>query len=688
MSSGRVQLAAVGIQDDFLTGDPEVSYFTKKYARHTKFALEVIEATFDQQGFDFGSFITCKIPRNGQLIRGMYLKLVLPDLQPSSYGYTDSIGNAIIEHADLLIGGKVVERINGEYMQIYSQSFLGESQQNALTYLIGDTKKGLGGLGPASTSTTDTENYYGPYPRTMMVPLPFYFHRSDSLAIPLCALSRQEVEVQIKLRPLNQLIAYGTPTAGTLVLWQQYAITAKRFAYVTWMPFSLMFVLLNLTGTVYIYNANNTSLVPVLVSPLKAFTCSGICELDIPVVLAVSSAACASPVVYSSTNVFGYYRPVVGVSTDVGYNGIASDGAENALAITKRNEIALIIFTPGVPAPTDVFVIETLRTFVTVAWSAQNSLYILGTSEPSLYSFDPLTPAVEPALFSAGDGPYFLDYTPAGSYLSDSTPIAWDGADLFSNTTVTTNSATLETQVVPAFTTSIAWSPLFRQTMIVGDYGGFYIGVEPLLGGAVTVVKGSRPLQASLPVEYVFLGDDEIAMFQNTKMDYIITQIQQDQVYVPAGVTSVPIRLNGVNPARELFIVIQDESVVAANDLFNFKNTWTNMDQLQSLRLDFNGETILSDAIADELYLSILTFLNCHTRVPESYVYCLPFAIDPENDRPTGQVNLSRIQNKMMYLTLTENPGARRVRVFTKSFNILRIQCGLAGVMFMDNNSY
>ena len=686
MSSGRVQLAAVGIQDDFLTGDPEVSYFVKKYARHTKFALEVIESTFDQQGFDFGSFITCKIPRNGQLIRGMYLKLVLPDLRPSTYGYTDSIGNAIIEYADLLIGGKVIERINGEYMQIYSQSFLGESQQGALTYLIGDTKKGLGGLGPASTSQTVTENYYGPYPRTMMVPLPFYFHRSDSLAIPLCALTRQEVEVQIKVRPLNQLIAYGTPTSGTLVSWQQYAITAKQFTYVTWFPFSLMFMLMNLTGTVYIYNDNNTSLVPILVSSLKAFTCCGICELDIPVVIAVSSAACASPVVYSATNVFGYYRPVVGVSTNVGYNGIASDGAENALAITKRNEITLIIFTTGNPVPT-VSVIPTAHTFVTVAWSAQNNLYILGTSEgPNLYSFDPTAPA-EPILFAAGKGPYYIDYTP-GQYLSDATPIAWDGNQLYSNTTVTTNSVTLATQVVPAFTTSIAWSPLFKQSMIVGNYGGFYIGVEPLLGGGVVDVRGSHPLQASLPVEYIFLGDDEVALFQNSKVDYIITQIQQNQVHVPPGITSVPIRLEFNNAVKELFIVIQDESVIASNDLFNYRNTWTNMDQLQSLRLDFNGETIVSDAIADELYLSILQFLNNHTRTPDIYAYNYSFAIDPENHLPTGSVNMSRIQNKMMYLTLTENPNGRNVRVYAKSFNILRIQCGLAGVMFTDQNSF
>jgi len=66
----------------------------------------------------------------------------------------------------------------------------------------------------------------------------------------------------------------------------------------------------------------------------------------------------------------------------------------------------------------------------------------------------------------------------------------------------------------------------------------------------------------------------------------------------------------------------------------------------------------------------------------------LPFAIDPENDLPTGQINMSRILNKIMYLTMTQNPNARNVRVYAKGFNILRIQNGLAGLLFTDNNFY
>jgi len=675
MSSGRVQLAAVGIQDEFLTGSPEVTYFIKRFSRYTKFALETLDNTFDQQAIDFGSFITCTVPRKGQLIRGMYLKLVLPDLLPPTYGYTDAIGNAIVEHADLLIGGKVVERINGEYMQIYAQTFLGESQQTALKYLTGDTKAGLGGLGPASTNQTATAPFFGPYPRTLLVPLPFYFHRSESLAVPLCALTRQEVEIHVKLRPLEQLIAFGTPSAGQLISWQPLTITSIKFSRVTWLQNSLAFALMDESPVVRVFNPNSVSLIPIDVSPWSTFKCVGICDLPDPIVVAVSSAPCPAPITFSSTNIFGIFQPVPTDLSDLTFRDVASDGRANVIALATTQEIVWMQFPQG--AAWTVTRVPTSSAFVTVTWNPSTSQFLFGTDDPNIYDFDMSTQTF--SLLYPGAGPYYQDP------LSDTVPFAWDEGNVFSNIAVTSNlSDASQTQAVPAFTRDIAWSPLFKKFMIVGDYGGFWIGTEPDPLGA-QAVTASGPLQVTLPVEYVFLGDDEVYQIQNAKVDYVITQLQQYQGYVQPGVTSVPMRLQFTNPVKELFLVIQDQTVLQNNDWFNYKNTWMNGDQLATLRLDFNGETILSDVIADELYLSILQFLQGHTRVPEAYVYNLSFSIDPENHLPTGQINFSRIANQNMYLTTTENPNARVIRILAKSYNILRVQCGLAGLLFTDN---
>ena len=209
MSSGRIQLTTIGLQDEFLTGTPDVTYFIKKFNRNTKFALETLEVPFFQTGINFGSWVNVIVPRNGQLIRNLYLKLVLPPL--SVGGYTNGIGNAIVEYADLVIGGQTIERINGEFMQIYDQSFISDSQQVSLTYMVGTTPGNSYALGPATAYQDGVQQpAYGFYPRTFIVPLPFYFFRNEALSIPLCALSRQEVEVRIQLRSLEAVIAGGS----------------------------------------------------------------------------------------------------------------------------------------------------------------------------------------------------------------------------------------------------------------------------------------------------------------------------------------------------------------------------------------------------------------------------------------------------------------------------------------------
>jgi hypothetical protein len=350
------------------------------------------------------------------------------------------------------------------------------------------------------------------------------------------------------------------------------------------------------------------------------------------------------------------------------------------VALTTTNQIAVITFTAGVPSVSFVSDGSTVYTAVsyTEVFSTGAKYFVLG-NDTSLVQFDGVSTFTP---FVGLTGPYSVTLASGGTETSP-TPIAIMNG-ITSNTSVTNGLLGGPTQPVPACTT---WSSASStQFMIVGDYPGFWIGSSPT--GSATGVVASGPLQASLPVEYVFLGDDEISLIQNAKVDYVITQLQQFQDVIPSGITSWPMRLEFVNPVKEIFIVIQDQTVLQNNDWFNFKNTWTNGDQLASLRLDFNGETIISDVIADELYLSIIQFMNHHTRVPEIYAYNYSFAIDPENYLPTGQVNMSRIYNKNMYLTTTENPGARNIRIYAKSYNILRIQNGLAGVIFMDNNHY
>jgi len=193
--AGRINLAVTGAQDQWLTGEPEFSYFLMNFKRHTKFSIEALETPIDGN-IDFDTSIKCTIPSNkGDLIRSIMLKFTLP--QPTGtktssnhdIRYIKSIGANIIEHADLLIGGQTIERITGDYIYMYNQLHHNGDDINQTLYFL----------------TGHNEYIAVTYNWDYNVMLPFYFFRHPSLAIPVCALKKQLVEIRIKFKKLSDV---------------------------------------------------------------------------------------------------------------------------------------------------------------------------------------------------------------------------------------------------------------------------------------------------------------------------------------------------------------------------------------------------------------------------------------------------------------------------------------------------
>ena len=68
-----MQLVAYGAQDVYLTGNPQITFFKVVYRRHTNFACEAIEQTFNGTPA-LGGRATVPITRNGDLVTKMWLK--------------------------------------------------------------------------------------------------------------------------------------------------------------------------------------------------------------------------------------------------------------------------------------------------------------------------------------------------------------------------------------------------------------------------------------------------------------------------------------------------------------------------------------------------------------------------------------------------------------------------------------
>ena len=139
-NGGLLQLVAVGKQDVFLTGNPQITWFKFVYRRHTNFAVEAVEMYSDNEP-DFGKKISWLVPRSGDLLGPCILEITLPELFLSTTGesvaYVNSIGHALIKEISVTIGEQEIDRQTGEWMEIWSSLTTSESQKFGFYDMMG-----------------------------------------------------------------------------------------------------------------------------------------------------------------------------------------------------------------------------------------------------------------------------------------------------------------------------------------------------------------------------------------------------------------------------------------------------------------------------------------------------------------------------------------------------------------------
>src|SRR6056300_379089 len=216
--AGQLQLMTSGSQDRYFTRNPDYSHFVEAHKKHANFSTQYIDID-SENAVDFGQKIRFKIPQNqGDLLKTLSIKMTLPEI-PGSPVYVESVGHAIIDYIDLIIGGTIVQRLHSDYLQIYSEHNVTQTKQKALEQLIGkyplrttDKKVGevLTGGGLANRGIIIHGTLGADSDENFFVDLPFYFYNHPELAIPLCAITKQEVEVEVTLRkPEDIMVGIG-----------------------------------------------------------------------------------------------------------------------------------------------------------------------------------------------------------------------------------------------------------------------------------------------------------------------------------------------------------------------------------------------------------------------------------------------------------------------------------------------
>ena len=245
MGGALMQLVAYGAQDVFLTGTPEITFWKVSYRRHTNFAMESIEQTFNGQA-DFGRRVTCTISRNGDLCYRTYLQVTLPEINQDMGGNSNTlyarwlnyIGEQLIAQVEVEIGGQRIDRQYGDWMHIWNQVTMSQEQRSGYFKMIGNTTQltyitdpsFANVSGPCASSSNSPQQVCAPRnalpETTLYIPLLFWFCRNPGLALPLIALQYHEVKINIDFRPIGECLwavtSLTSTTNGSMAATQAY----------------------------------------------------------------------------------------------------------------------------------------------------------------------------------------------------------------------------------------------------------------------------------------------------------------------------------------------------------------------------------------------------------------------------------------------------------------------------------
>jgi hypothetical protein len=201
MTGALLQLAAYGAQNTYLTGNPQITFFTAVYRRYTNFAIQNIPQYFTGNS-DFGQKVYCLIDRIGDLMNQVFLRVQLPSLIEYNYNDQDgnlveyfwinSVGNAVVKIIEIEIGGQVIDRQFGLWMEIWNELAVPPGKRAGYYSMIGKTDN------PINLENNKALDLY--------VPLNFWFCKNIGLSLPLIALQSHEVRFNVTFRRYEELI--------------------------------------------------------------------------------------------------------------------------------------------------------------------------------------------------------------------------------------------------------------------------------------------------------------------------------------------------------------------------------------------------------------------------------------------------------------------------------------------------
>ena len=642
MGGGLMQLVAYGAQDVYLTGNPQITFWKVTYRRHTNFAMESIEQTFNGQA-DFGRRVTCTISRNGDLAYRTYLQVTLPEInqQMANSGHNDVYarwldfpGEQIISQVEVEIGGQRIDRQYGDWMHIWNQLTLSAEQERGYHQMIGNTT--------ALTYITDPSfnDVDGPCestaprqvcaPRnalpetTLYIPFQFWYCRNPGLALPLIALQYHEVKINLDIRPTDECLwavsSLDCPSAGNLKVTTAYAqslVAASLYVDYVFLdtderrrmaqnPHEYLIEQLQFTGDESVGSSSNKIKLN-FNHPCK--------ELVWVVQPDENVDYCAS--LECSENLYKLLGAQPFNYTD------AVDALPNAIHAFSTQ--------PGL--------VQNDANGVNVGFISEDGLF---------QQAGPVGLSISSCVHT-----FQLAITTAGA------------------TTAVGGSLTLGLQVM------LGATPV--PVLTEGDI----ININAALNGTdvQTIALGGQPTAATLCAA---ASNSPLAAFTTNGAGWNA----ENGILAPGG-GQAPRKYGspnfGVDNAEGQMVGVSDAGTFVLSETALTMHCW-GQNPVVTAKLQLNGQDRFSER--EGTYFDLVQPFQHHTRNPDTGINLYSFALRPEEHQPSGTCNFSRIDNATLQLVLSnatvEGTKTAKVRVYATNYNVLRVMSGMGGLAYSN----
>lgn len=184
---------------------------------------------------------------------------------------------------------------------------------------------------------------------------------------------------------------------------------------------------------------------------------------------------------------------------------------------------------------------------------------------------------------------------------------------------------------------------------------------------------GDMKIKFELMGSFVYLSDYERELFAKMRHEYLIEQVQYCYENISQN-NNGSIKLNFLNPVKDMFFILQNKNSLINKKYHEYENVFNN------ISLNFNGHDRFKNVPSE-----LTSLVYPHTYYETTFLDGLnvyPFCLYPLSYQPSGSCSFTYLNNKLFKYNLDKQINNGIIKIFARSYSILRISSGI-GCIFI-----